>query len=72
VKQFDPTIFKWMYFLTGYVLPKAYYEKVGAEGFRGRAHRHRPLYGREVRAQRLCPAEGQREGYWGGKPEFET
>ncbi|MFN3606130.1 MAG: ABC transporter substrate-binding protein, partial [Cypionkella sp.] len=33
VAQFDPTIFKWMYFLTGYVLPKAYYEKVGAEGF---------------------------------------
>ena len=25
VKQFDPTIFKWMYFLTGYVMPKAYY-----------------------------------------------
>jgi peptide/nickel transport system substrate-binding protein len=23
----------WMAFLTGYVLPKAYYEKVGAEGF---------------------------------------
>ena len=33
VAQFEPTIFKWMYFLTGYVLPKAYYEKVGAEGF---------------------------------------
>ena len=33
VKQFDPTIFKWMYFLTGYVLPKAYYTKVGAVGF---------------------------------------
>src|SRR5579883_1691005 len=33
VKQFDPTIFKWMAFLTGYILPKAYYTKVGAEGF---------------------------------------
>ncbi len=33
VLSFDPTIFKWMAFLTGYVLPKAYYEKVGAEGF---------------------------------------
>jgi peptide/nickel transport system substrate-binding protein len=32
-KNFDPTIFKWMAFLTGYVLPKAYYTKVGAEGF---------------------------------------
>ena len=33
VKQFDPTIFKWMAFVTGYILPKAYYTKVGAEGF---------------------------------------
>ena len=33
VARFDPTLFKWMSFLTGYVLPKAYYEKVGAEGF---------------------------------------
>ena len=33
VKSFEPTLFKWMAFLTGYVLPKAYYEKVGAEGF---------------------------------------
>ena len=32
-KNFDPTIFKWMAFLTGYVLPKGYYKKVGAEGF---------------------------------------
>ena len=33
VKQFDPSFFKWMAFLTGYVLPKTYYTKVGAEGF---------------------------------------
>src|SRR4051794_1395598 len=33
VKSFDPTIFEWMAFLTGFVLPKAYYQKVGAEGF---------------------------------------
>ena len=33
VLVFEPTLFKWMGFLTGYVLPKAYYEKVGAEGF---------------------------------------
>jgi peptide/nickel transport system substrate-binding protein len=33
VKQYDPVIFKWMAFLTGYVLPKAYYEKVGPQGF---------------------------------------
>jgi len=33
VKEYEPTIFKWMAFLTGYVMPKAYYEKVGADGF---------------------------------------
>ncbi len=31
--RYEPTFFMWMAFLTGYVLPKAYYEKVGAEGF---------------------------------------
>jgi peptide/nickel transport system substrate-binding protein len=38
---------------------------------RGRAHRHRPLHGRPVRAQRLPAAEGQPD-YWGGAPAFET
>lgn len=33
VKEFEPALFKWMAFLTGYVLPKAYFEKVGAAGF---------------------------------------
>ena len=33
VLEFEPTLFKWMAFLTAFVLPKAYYEKVGAEGF---------------------------------------
>ena len=45
VKQFDPTVFKWMAFLTGYILPKAYYEKVGAEGFEKKPDRRRPLHG---------------------------
>jgi peptide/nickel transport system substrate-binding protein len=33
VLEFEPTFFKWMAFLTGYVLPKKYYESVGAAGF---------------------------------------
>ena len=33
VLSFDPTFFKWMAFLSAYVLPKAYYEKVGPKGF---------------------------------------
>ena len=48
MKQYDPVLFKWMAFLTGYVLPKAYYEKVGADGLREEADRHRPVHGRRV------------------------
>lgn len=33
IKKYEPTIFKWMAFLTDYVMPKAYFEKVGANGF---------------------------------------
>jgi len=33
VLEYEPTLFKWMAFLTGYVLPKKYYEEVGAAGF---------------------------------------
>ena len=32
VLEFEPTLFKWMAFLTAYVLPKAYYEKAAALG----------------------------------------
>ncbi len=60
-KHFDPTIFKWMAFLTGYVLPKNYYEKVGARRVREEADRHRPLHGRRLRGQRLSAAQGQSE-----------
>ena len=57
--RFDPVLFKWMSFLTGYIMPKAYYEKVGAEGFEAEPDRHRPLHGGQVRAQRLRAAQGQ-------------
>ena len=33
VKEYEPTFFKWMSFLTGYVMPKKYMEEVGADGF---------------------------------------
>ena len=45
VKQYDPVLFKWMAFLTGYVLPKAYFEKSVRRASR-RAGRHRPVHGR--------------------------
>lgn len=70
VVQFDPTIFKWMYFLTGYVLPKAYYERVGAEGFEAAPIGTGPYkvdrYERNAFVRLKANAE-----YWGGKPAFD-
>lgn len=54
VKSFDPTIFKWMYFLTGYVLPKAYFEKVGAEGFEAAPIGPAPIWSRNSNATPSC------------------
>ena len=71
VVRFEPTIFKWMYFLTGYVLPKAYYEKVGAAGFEAAPVGTGP-YMVEKFEQNAFVRLKANAGYWGGKPEFET
>ncbi len=71
VKQFDPTIFKWMYFLTGYVLPKAYYEKVGAEGFEAAPIGTGPYMVEKFERNAYVRLKAN-EGYWGGAPEFKT
>jgi peptide/nickel transport system substrate-binding protein len=54
VARFEPTIFKWMYFLTGYVLPKAYYEKVGPEGFEAAPSAPAPTWSTSSNAMRSC------------------
>jgi peptide/nickel transport system substrate-binding protein len=71
VKSFDPTIFKWMYFLTGYVLPKDYYERVGAEGFEAAPIGTGPYMvdGFERNAFVRLKAN---PNYWGGKPDFDS
>ena len=71
VVQFDPTIFKWMYFLTGYVLPKAYYEKVGAEGFEAAPIGSGPYMVEKFERDAFVRLKAN-ANYWGGKPEFET
>ena len=71
VKQFDPVLFKWMAFLTGYVLPKAYFEKVGPQGFEKNPIGTGPYMvdGYEGNAYLRLKANPK---YWGGKPAFET
>ena len=71
VKQFDPTIFKWMYFLTGYVMPKAYYEKVGAEGFEAAPIGSGPYMVEKFERDAFVRLKAN-PNYWGGVPAFET
>src|SRR6204780_2468815 len=71
VKEFEPTLFKWMAFLTAYVLPKAYYEKVGAEGFEKAPIGSGP-YKVDAFERNAFLRLKAHPGYWGPKPAFET
>lgn len=71
MEGFDPSLFPWMAFLTAYILPKDYYEKVGADGFEkapiGSGPYMLDTFERDsfVRLKRF-------DKYWGDKPAFET
>jgi peptide/nickel transport system substrate-binding protein len=71
VLEFDPTFFKWMSFLTGYVMPKNYYEQVGADGFEAAPVGTGP-YMVEKFEQNAFVRLKANENYWGGAPEFKT
>jgi peptide/nickel transport system substrate-binding protein len=71
VKEFEPVLFKWMSFLTGYVLPKAYYEKVGAEGFEAAPIGTGPYMMEKFERNAFVRLKAN-PNYWGGKPTFET
>ncbi len=60
-----------MYFLTGYVLPKAYYEKVGAEGFEAAPIGTGPYMVDSFERNAFVRLKAN-PNYWGGKPDFET
>ncbi len=70
-KQFDPSLFKWMAFLTAYVLPKAYYTKVGAEGFEKKPVGTGPYMVDEYQGNAFLRLKANPK-YWGGKPAFNT
>jgi peptide/nickel transport system substrate-binding protein len=71
VKQYDPVLFKWMAFLTGYVLPKAYYEKVGPQGFEKKPVGTGPYMVDAYEGNAYLRLKANPK-YWGGKPAFET
>jgi peptide/nickel transport system substrate-binding protein len=71
VLRFEPTIFEWMAFLTGYVLPKAYYTKVGPEGFEKKPIGSGPYMVDEYSGNAFLRLKAN-PNYWGAKPAFET
>jgi len=71
MKQFDPTIFKWMAFLTAYVLPKDYFEKVGPEGFEKKPIGTGPYMVDAYQGNAFLRLKANPK-HWGGKPAFET
>ena len=60
-----------MAFLTGYVLPKAYYTKVGAEGFEAAPIGTGPYMVEKYERNAFVRLKAN-ANYWGGKPAFET
>ena len=71
VKEFEPTLFKWMGFLTGYVLPKAYYESAGADGFEAKPIGSGP-YKVDAFERNAFIRLAAHEGYWGGAPAYKS
>ena len=61
----------WMGFLTGYVLPKKYYESVGAEGFEAKPVGSGPYMVDEFQQNAFLRLKAN-PNYWGGKPAFDT
>src|SRR3984893_2678736 len=71
VKEFEPTLFKWMAFLTGYVMPKAAYTKAGAEGFEKKPIGSGPYMVEEFERNSFVRLKAFPK-YWGGKPHFDS
>jgi peptide/nickel transport system substrate-binding protein len=71
IKQFMPDLFKWMAVLTGYVLPKTYFEKVGPQGFEKKPIGSGPYIVDAYEGNAYLRLKANPK-YWGGKPAFET
>ena len=69
VTEYEPTLFKWMAFLTGYVLPKSYYEEVGAEGFEAKPIGTGPYMVEKFERNAFIRLKANAD-YWGGTPEY--
>lgn len=68
---YEPTLFKWMAFLTGFVMPKAYYEAVGADEFNRKPIGTGPYMVDQYEANAFLRLK-RNPAYWGAQPAFET
>lgn len=71
LSQYEADIVPWMAFLTAYVLPQKYYEKVGAEGFEAKPIGSGPYAVEEFVRNSYVKLKAFPQ-YWGAKPAFET
>ncbi len=71
VKEFEPTLFKWMAFLTGYVMPKKAYTEMGAEAWENNPIGSGPYMVDKFERNAFVRLKAFPQ-YWGPKPEFET
>jgi peptide/nickel transport system substrate-binding protein len=71
VKEFEPTLFPWMAFLTGYLLPKKAYSAAGAQGWEGKPIGSGPYMVDKFERNGFVRLKAFPK-YWGPKPAFET
>ncbi|HEX7952769.1 MAG TPA: ABC transporter substrate-binding protein, partial [Burkholderiales bacterium] len=71
VKEFEPALFKWMAFLTGYVLPKHAYTAAGAQGWESKPVGSGPYMVEKFERNAYIRLKAFPK-YWGPKPAFET
>ena len=71
VQQFNADYFKWMAFLTGFVLPPHHYEAVGKDGFERQPMGSGPYTVAEFQRGSFIRLKAYND-YWGGKPAFEN
>jgi peptide/nickel transport system substrate-binding protein len=71
VAQYVPDYFKWMAFLTGYLLPSKYYQEAGAAGFEKAPLGSGPYKVEQFEANGFLRLK-RNDAYWGGAPAFET
>ncbi len=71
VKSYTADYFKWMAFLTGYLIPPHYYEEVGKEGFEKKPMGSGPYMVDKFERGSYVRLKAN-PYYWGGKPAIEN